>query len=54
MSAKTKAQRKIEIAIDKMVDLQSMVVESEEIQRVLDHLNNLRNRIEHGSITLKQ
>lgn len=46
---KNKAIKKIEIAIDKMVDLQddfSLTVEqSVDVQRILELLNSLENRV---------
>jgi len=42
---KDKAIKKIEIAIDKMVDLQDMGFGCDAIARVLEKLNGLRNDI---------
>ena len=38
---KDKALKKVEIAIDKMIDLQDTGLGNDRIQRILDELNNL-------------
>ena len=40
-----RAIKKIEIAIDKMVDLQDMGINSDEVKRVLEILKSLRNQL---------
>jgi len=47
---KQRAAKKVQIAIDKMIDLQSMVVQSEQIQRILDCLNELEHRVNRGTV----
>ena len=42
---KYKALKKVEIAIDKMIDLQDMDIEANEAQRLLDKLNLLWSKI---------
>lgn len=42
---KDKIQKKIEIAIDKMVDLEDMAFENDRVQRILDLLNELEYRL---------
>ena len=44
-SEKDKAIKKVEIAIDKMVDLQDMGFGSEAVQRAIDALNDLGSSI---------
>jgi flagellin-specific chaperone FliS len=40
---KDQAEKKCNIAIDKMIDLQDMGFGNEKIQRILDSLNELRS-----------
>lgn len=42
---KERASRKVEIAIDKMVDLQDAGFGCDDITRILEQLNRLLNRI---------
>ena len=42
---KDKATKKVEIAIDKIIDLQDMGIEGNECERVLDALRSLETRI---------
>lgn len=41
-----KAIKKIEIAIDKMIDLQDMGLGSESVSRILETLNDLKRQYE--------
>ncbi len=43
---KEKLHGKVNIAIDKMIDLQGAGIGNETIQRILDLLNHLNNEIE--------
>jgi hypothetical protein len=47
-ATKDKAIKKINIAIDKMIDLQDMGVGCEAVSRILEKLNGLRNTIENN------
>jgi hypothetical protein len=45
---RARAEKKVEIAIDKMVDLQDMGLGSDSVTRILEALNHLLNQIRNA------